>query len=738
MKTNTFTLKLVLTSILFLQSYLFVFSQKQNITLEDIFTKGTFAAKGVQGFTSMKDGKYYCNLDSNQNLVKYEFATGDAIEILVNHDDLKLNANDKPIEISSFEFSDNELKILIPTQVESIYRHSFKAVYYVFDLGKKKLSKPLSDKVMHASFSPDGSKIAYVKENNLFFYDLNRSHEIQITKDGKMNNIINGSTDWVYEEEFAIWKGFFWSPNGDKIAFYRFDESKVKEFEMAIYGTLYPSQTKFKYPKAGEANSVINIYVYDTKSELIAEMETGKEINIYFPRVQWTKDNNKLCIQRLNRLQNKLELLLAEASTGKSSVIYTEENKYYIDITDNLTFLNDGKSFIITSEKDGWNHLYHYDLSGKLIKQITKGNWDVDEFYGVDEKTKTLFYNSAETLKNKKSFNASNERYVYSIGMNGKNKVSISSAKGWNTAIFNSAFTYFLNVSSTLNNPTSYSLYDSKGKQIRVLEDNAKLKEKLKNYNISSAEFFEIKNGYNEELNAWIIKPSNFNPDEKHPVLMYAYNGPGHQLAVDRWFGSNYFWYQMLAQKGYIIVCVDGRGTGFRGEEFKKCTYKQLGKFEIEDQIAAAKELGKLSYVDASRIGFWGWSFGGYMASLAISKGADIFKSAISVAPVTNWRYYDNIYTERYMQIPQTNGDSYDSNSPINHVEKIKGNYLIIHGTADDNVHFQNTVEMLDAMIKKGVKYDSEFYPNKNHGIGGSKTRLHLYDRMTRFILEKL
>jgi dipeptidyl-peptidase-4 len=605
-------------------------------------------------------------------------------------------------------------------------------------LTKKKLSKPVSEKIMHASFSPDASKIAFVKENNLFYYDLNRMQEVQITKDGKMNNIINGSTDWVYEEEFAIWIAFFWSPKGDKIAFYRFDESKVKEFEMAIYGSLYPSQTKFKYPKAGEANSIINIYVYDTKSELIAEMETGKETDVYYPRMQWTKDNNKLCIQRLNRLQNKLEFLIADANSGKSNVIYTEENKNYVEITDNLYFLKDGKSFIISSERDGWNHLYHYDISGKLIKQITKGNWDVDVFYGVDEKTKTLFYNSPELMIGKKTMNASNERYVYSIGMNGKNKVSISNAKGWNTAIFNSAFTYFLNVSSTLNNPSSYALYDAKGKQIRVLEDNAKLKEKLKNYNINNAEFFDIKNSYNEELNAWIIKPSNFSADKKYPVLMYAYNGPGHQLAVDRWMGSNYFWYQLLAQKGYVVVCVDGRGTGFKGEEFKKCTYKQLGKFEIEDQIYVAKELAKLSYVDASRIGFWGWSFGGYMAGLAISKGADVFKSAISVAPVTNWRYYDNIYTERYMRTPQENGESYDSNSPINHVEKIKGNYLIIHGTADDNVHFQNTVEMLDAMIKKGVKYDSEFYPNKNHGIGGSKTRLHLYERMTRFILEKL
>ena len=700
------------------------------ITLEDIFSKGVFQSKGVSGFTSLNDGRYYCNLDDKQNILKYEFVTGKCIDTLVKHQDV-INANGgNAIDLYNFHFSDDESQLLIGTESESIYRHSSRNVYYVYNLKTQKLVKPINEKVGYTAFSPDGNKIAYVKNNDLYYYDLRFSKEERITKDGKVNQIINGGTDWVYEEEFAIWKGFFWSPQSDKIAYYRMDESKVPEYEMAMYGTLYPKQSKFKYPKAGEANSLVNVYVYDLKSELIAEMETGKESDIYLPRVQWTLDNNTLCIQRMNRLQNKLELLLANTQTGKSNVVYTETNKYYIDITDNLTFLKDGKTFLMSSERDGFNHLYLFDLKGKMLKQLTKGNFDVDDFLGVDEKNKCIWFSSSEIN--------STERYIYCVGLNGKNKKQITLSKGWHSAMFNSDYTYFLDIVSTLNTPSEYSLLNREGKLVRVLEDNNALKAKMAGYGLSMARFSTLKNEAGNDMNMFTIMPSNFDSTKKYPVLMYVYGGPGSQTVMNRWAGGNYFWYQLLAQKGYIIVSVDGRGTGFKGEEFKKCTYLNLGKFEIEDQIFAAKQLARFSYVDPERIGIWGWSFGGYMAGLGISKGNDIFKSAISVAPVTNWRYYDNIYTERFMRTPKENGDNYDSNSPINHVEKIKGNYLLIHGTADDNVHFQNTVEMVDMMIKKGVRFDSEFYPNKNHGISGGKTRIHLYDRMTRFILEKL
>lgn len=702
----------------------------QQITLDDIWLKNAYAAKGVAGFKSLKDGRYYCALDERQNLLRYEFATGNVVDTIIRMADIKAANQGTALNLYSFEFSSNEHKILIPSETESIYRHSTKSIYYVYDLQLKKLLKLSNDKVMYATFSPDETKVAFVKDNNLFFFDLNRLTETQITKDGKYNHIINGATDWVYEEEFAVYQGFSWSPASDKIAFYRFNESNVKEFEMTMYGTLYPQQEKFKYPKAGEANSVVGILVYDLPSELIAEMDCGKETDIYLPRMQFTKDNNTLCIQRLNRLQNKLELLLANASTGKSNVIYTETNKYYIDIHNNLTFLNNGKEFIFTNERDGFHHLYLYNINGKLVRQITRGNFDIDAFYGYDEKSKRLFFTSSEE--------GATERYVYSIDISGKNKRKLTPAKGWNTAQFNSNFTYFLNVSSTLNTPPVYALYNQNGQMVRMLEDNKVLIEKLKSLKIAPAKFSTINNELGQPLNMFTIKPANFDSTKKHPVLMYVYGGPGSQTVMNRWSGANYFWYQMLAQQGYIVVSVDGRGTGFRGEQFKKCTYLNLGKLEIEDQIYVATQLGKMPFVDASRIGIWGWSFGGYMASLGISKGANVFKAAIAVAPVTNWRYYDNIYTERFMRTPQENGKNYDDNSPINHVEKIKGNYLIVHGTADDNVHFQNAVEMVDAMIKKGVKFDSEFYPNKNHGIGGARARHHLYERMTRFLLEKL
>jgi dipeptidyl-peptidase-4 len=695
---------------------------QQNITLEDIWSKGTFAGKGVSGFNSMKDGRYYSAQDENDNIIRYSFATGQLVDTLVKSSELGLND-------FNYTWSNDESKLLLQTRFKQIYRHSFSAIVYVYDIKLKKLVQPISEAVMLAELSPDASKMAYVRDQNLFCYDLKTQIEKQITTDGKVNSIINGSTDWVYEEEFALSKGFYWNGDGSKIAFYRFDESDVKEFVMTLFGKLYPEEYKFKYPKAGEANSVIELYSYDVASGKKTKLDIGSETDIYIPRIHWTQKHNILCVQRMNRLQNKMELLLTNSETGTNQIIYTEENKAYIDVPE-LTFLSDGKTFILNSEKSGWNHLYQYDLSGKLLRQITQGNWDVDQFYGLNEKKKTIYVSTSEIH--------SAERYVYAISLDGKSKTKLTERKGWNSATFNSDYTYFLQNNSSINTPSYYALCDITGKELRVLEDNKSLSETISAYKIAKAEMTSFKNAYGEELNAFVMKPLNFDATQKYPVLMYVYGGPGHQLAVNRWMGSNYFWYQLLAEKGYMIVCVDGRGTGFKGEVFKKSTYLQLGKYEIEDQIYIAKELGKLPYVDASRIGIWGWSFGGYMASLGISKGANVFKTAIAVAPVTNWRYYDNIYTERFMRTPQENGKGYDDNSPINHIGKIKGNYLIIHGTADDNVHFQNAVEIINAMVQKNIRFDSEYYPNKNHGISGGKTRLHLYDKMTRYILENL
>ncbi len=698
----------------------------KQISLEDIWVKGTYAPKFVAGFQSLNDGRFYCATDAQQNLLRFNLVSGKLVDTILSQSVIEQLNNGNSIDLDDVTFSADEQKVLIGTQVESIYRHSSKGVYYVYDIKAKKLVLPTKNQILYPDFSPNGNLLAYVKDNNLFVYDLIRQTETQLTTDGKPNQIINGGTDWVYEEEFAIWKGFAWNALGNKIAFYRFDESNVKEYSMPIYGKLYPENTAFKYPKAGESNSMVQVFVADVLTGLLSEMEVGKETDQYLPRIQWVNSLNKLAIQRLNRLQNKLEVLLAEPENGRSSVIYTETNSRYIDIPEQLTFIDNGKSFLITSEKSGYNHLYQFNLKGKLIKQITSGNWDLTDFYGYNEQTKQVFYASAQE--------GAENRAIYAQSLNGKTKLKLASEKGWNSAAFNKDFTYFLHTYSTINTAPVYAIRDSKGTFVRNIETNEGLQNALKNAQISKASFQIFTTTSGQHLTGFTILPTAFDPTKKYPLLMYVYGGPGSQTVMNRWFGSNYLWFQHLAQKGFIVVSVDGRGTGFKGEDFKKCTYLNLGKYEIQDQIEVAEKLARLPYVDTTRIAIWGWSFGGYMSSLGISKGAHVFKKAIAVAPVTNWRYYDNIYTERFMRTPQENGANYDDNSPINHVEKITGKYLLIHGTADDNVHFQNSVELIDQMIKNGIRFDSEMYPNKNHGIGGSKYRLHLYKRMTDFL----
>ncbi len=702
---------------------------QKKITLEDIFLNNTFRMNTVSGFVPSADGENYYNYEGDDTLfvVKYSYKTGVKVQTVFNPFDLGLGQAGASY---GYEFSADETKILISIATEYIYRHSTRSNYYVWDLKEKKAYPVAAEKVMYASFSPDGNKIAYVKDNNLYYTDYKSGQTRQITTDGKEDAIINGGVDWVYEEEFTMSKGFDWNANGTKIAFYRFDESRVKKFSMDMYGSLYPSQDVFKYPKAGEANSIVDVKIYDLATNNTTDLDEGSQNDQYIPRIKWTTDANVLSFQRLNRHQNKFELLAADATTGSIRTLYSEENKYYIDINDNLTFLADGKQFIITSEKDGYNHLYLYGMDGKEVRQLTKGTWEVDGFLGYDAKKKLLYFTSTEI--------SPTERYLYSIGIDGKNKKQITKNKGYHMITFNPTYTYYMDMESALGVPYTQAIWNNKGELVRELANNKDLAAKMTEYGFAPAEFATLTTSENVELNYWMIKPANFDPNKKYPLLMFVYGGPGSQQTVNRWGGSNYLWYQYLAQQGYVIACVDNRGTGGRGEEFKKMTYQQLGKYETIDQIEAAKFFGKQNFIDASRIGIWGWSYGGYMSSLCISKGADVFKAAVAVAPVTNWRYYDNIYTERFMRTPAENGAGYDDNSPINHVNKIKGNYLIIHGTADDNVHFQNTVEMVNAMINAGVKFDSEFYPNKNHGIGGKMTRYHLFSRITAFVLEKL
>lgn len=705
---------------------------QQKITVEAIFN-GEFSAKGMDKLQSMQNTNQYTVLDydrtsRNMQIDLFDFATLKKVSTLIDtKNQSKLTGG-----IQSYSFSSDEKMILIANNTTPIYRHSFTADYFLYNIETKELNKVL-EQVQEPTFSPDGKKIAYAKGNNLFIYDIASLSNTQITSDGNKNSIINGITDWVYEEEFAFVRAFDWSKDSKKIAFIRFDESQVPEFSMSIFKKdLYPKTETFKYPKAGEKNSLVSLHLYDVNAKSIKKVDLSQYNDFYIPRIKWTNDANVLSAKILNRHQDNLDLLFVDGTTAATKVVLNEKEKSYIDFidTDNLTFIKDN-SFIWTSEKDGFNHIYLYDKTGKLKNQVTKGNWEVTSYYGFDEKTKTVFYQSTES--------GSINRAVYKISLDGKNKVKLSQQVGTNAATFSPDFKYFINSLSTSTQPTIYTLNDWKtGKQIQVIENNEALATKLKGYDLPQKEFFVLKTEKGNELNAWIIKPTDFDINKKYPVFMFQYSGPGSQQVDNKWNTANDYWFMMLAQQGYIVACVDGRGTGFKGAYFKKVTYKQLGKYEVEDQIDAAKVIGNYSYVDKSRIGIWGWSYGGFMSSNCILKGNDVFKMAIAVAPVTNWRFYDSVYTERYMQTPQENPSGYDDNSPINFAEKLKGKYLLIHGSSDDNVHVQNSMQMMEALIQSNKQFDSQIYPDKDHGIRGGKTRIQLFNKMTTFIQNNL
>ncbi len=703
---------------------------QQKLTLEEIWG-GAFRTKGMDELNAMKNTNQYTvlNFDRNSKTTQidlFDYATLNKVTTLIDTKDFAALTS-----IDSYTFDQAEKKILIATNTESIFRRSFTANYFVYDIAAKKLSKFTDKAIQEPTFSSDGTKVAYAFENNLFVFDLLLNKETQITSDGKKNSIINGITDWVYEEEFAFVRAFDWNANGTKIAFIRFDETDVPKFSMDMYNQgLYPTQSVFKYPKAGEKNAEVSLHIYDVAAAKTQKIDLSNYTDFYIARLKWTNDQNVLSAQIINRHQDNLDVLFVDGNSGSKKVILNEKDKAYVDVTDNLTFLKDN-SFIWTSEKDGFNHIYYYDKTGKLKNQVTKGNWDVTTYYGFDEKNKTIYYQSVE--------NGSINRDVYSISIDGKSKKRLSLKIGTNNATFSPNFQYFINTYSSATSAPYYSLNDSKTSQeIKKIQSNEAVEEKLAKYNVASKEFSTITTEKGHILNTWMIKPKDFDPNKKYPVFMFQYSGPGSQQVDNAWNGTDDYWFMMLAQKGYIVACVDGRGTGFKGAEFKKCTQKELGKYEVEDQIDAAKVFGKYTFVDKSRIGIFGWSFGGFMAANCVFQGADVFKSAIAVAPVTSWRYYDSIYTERYMQTPQENASGYDNNSPITHVNKLKGNFLLIHGTADDNVHVQNTMKMVEALIQANKQFDWAIYPDKNHGIYGGKTRLQLYTKMTNFILEKL
>lgn len=730
MNKTFYTLLLALSLFSFTQ----VQAQKKEVTLEDIWYKGTFREKTPASFHPWHDGKQYLQYvaegkDSEKGFWLFDFESGKRNKLLISEADL-VNALGKEAPGSSddVEWNSSGTRFMMATHSKPIYRHSMVADYVVYDVATKKVW-PVSDNgaQQEATFSPDGNSVAFVRENNLFVKDLISGKETQITKDGKRNEIINGIPDWVYEEEFSFSRAFEWSSDSKRIAWIRFDESKVPMYTLQYFDGLYPSNYEYKYPKVGENNAVVSVWVYDLSVQSSKEMKVAKEDH-YIPRINW-RNATELCVMRMNRLQNELELLLCNVSDGNTKTLLTEKNPYYIEIEDQLTFLKDG-SFLWVSMLDGFNHIYHYDAQGKLIRQITQGNWDVKKCYGIDEKNKIVYYQSAEL--------SPLERHVFSIKLDGSSKKNLNPKGGFHTATFNSSFTYFLHVVSDVNSPRRYSVCKADGKVLRVLEDNAALKSLISEYNVASREYISCKTPEGVTLNGWMMKPSQFDPNKKYPVLMHVYGGPGDQQVLNSWGGSRDLNLNYLCQKGYIIVCFDNRGSGSRGQEFLKCTYKKLGYFESNDQIDAARYLQTLPYVDGNRIGIMGWSFGGFMSTLCLERGNTVFKTAVAIAPVTDWRFYDSIYTERYMQTDKENKSGYDMTSPLKLADRIKGNYLLIHGMADDNVHYQNTAEMIKALYKNNVVFTQMTFPDKNHGIYGGNTRLYLYTQVFDYLLKNL
>lgn len=701
------------------------------ISVEDLYQKGTFRQNSVLGIVSMNDGVHYTNLSMARNAItKYSYETGEKLETIFKSADFKMEVIDW---ILDYEFSADESKILLSFQYEPVYRHSFKAEYLIYDIAAKTLTR-LSEngKQQLASFSPDGNKIAFVRDNNIYVKDITveNASEIQLTNDGKWNKIINGAPDWVYEEEFSYSKAYDWSADSKNIAFLKTDETDVKMFSFPRYGDLYPENYDYKYPKAGEDNSKVSLHIVNIETKATIKAEMGDLNDMYIPRLMFTKDANTLAAVKMNRLQNKYELFAINATTGKSEVILTLTDPKYIEINDDLTFLDDNKHFVYSHEADGYRHLYLYDMKGNVVKQLTSGNWEVTAFYGVDEANKKVYFQAAKS--------SPLNREIYSVSLDGSNMQLLTERSGTNEATFSNGFKFFINDWSDANTPGITTLCNNTGKLIRELEVNKSLNKKItEDYKFTKKEFFTFKTEDGTELNGWMIKPAKMKGGKKNPVFMYVYGGPGSQTVTNSW-DRDMGWWQLLAQRGYIIVSVDNRGTGARGKEFRQITYEQLGKYEILDQIAAAKHLSTLKYVDSKRIGIFGWSYGGYMSTLCMTLGAEWFKLGIAVAPVSNWRYYDSVYTERYNGLPQDNADGYDKNSPINHVKMMKGKYLLVHGTADDNVHFQNSVDLVDKLVEADVTFETMYYPNKDHGIYGGNTRNHLYKKMTNFVLNNL
>lgn len=704
-------------------------AQTESITLEKIW-EGYYHPDSMEALQSLPQSDAYVVLEKDSDILQvnvYDYATQSKQFTAFSNEKYK-----EIQDISAIRFSQDEKKLIIETEAVPIYRHSQMAKAYVYDLQSKALIPISNQLIQEPTFNPQATKVAYVLDNDIYIFDIASKKTIRVTNDGKKNEIINGITDWVYEEEFSFVRAFEWNSTGTNLAYLKFDESEVPEFSMDIYGTdLYPRQEKIKYPKAGEKNATVALYLYDIENGKTSDLGIKSTENLeYIPRLKWSKNPHLLVVQTLNRHQNDLQLVAVDTKKATKKNILEEKDPAYVEVVDDWIFLEDN-SFIWSSEQSGFKHLYHYAIDGTLINRITKGEWEVTSFYGYNPKNQKVYYQSTEP--------DSKRRGVYEISIDGTHKKALSKRLGTNSATFSPSFAYFINAYSSANTPPIYEMLETHRLSLKkVLIDNQTLKNRWQSNDLPTKEFFDVKIPTGEELNAYIIKPPHFDESKKYPLLMYQYSGPGSQQVYDSWLSYDDYWHFALAQKGYVVVCVDGRGTGYKGAKFKKATQFQLGKLELEDQNYVANVLKQKPYIDPNRVGIWGWSFGGFMSSNALFQHPETFKTAIAVAPVTNWRFYDSVYTERYMTTPLENPQGYDQNSPITYAGELRGNYLLVHGTADDNVHVQNSMVLINQLVHQNKSFDWLIYPDKNHGIYGGATRLQLFKKMTDFIENNL
>jgi dipeptidyl-peptidase-4 len=700
----------------------------KKIGLSDI-VNGVFRQEtNVGEMRSSPDGRHYTAMNKERTMIiKYSYLTGEPVETLFDVKNVRECTFD---DFEDYIIASTGHHILIIREKEPLYRHSFRASVYDYDVRRRRVG-PLNesgDKIMIPVFSPDGRMCAYVEENNIRIKKFDYDTDVQVTEDGEINKIINGATDWVYEEEFSVTNLMAWSPDSEYLAYVRFDETEVPEYAMAVYGgSYYPYERRFKYPKAGENNSKVTLHAYCVETKDIKTLKTPVDGDSYIPSIRFTSEPSQLAVMTLNRQQNVFNLYYANPKSGVFKLIMQDENKAYIDSdwTGAIRFSESG--FLYVSEQDGYAHIYQYSPTGVLQRQVTSGNWDVTRLIGKDEATGAIYYESAEESPLRRS--------VYSIDAKGE-KTRLSTQQGTNSASFSASYAYYVNHFSNVNTPARISVHETKtGRELRVLRDNSALQDKLSGYAFSPKEFTTIVTATGEELNAWIVKPANFSESKKYPVVMFQYSGPNSQSVLDR-FGMD--WEQYLAANGFVCVCVDGRGTGARGEAFRKCTYMRMGDLESRDQVAAAVALSKLPYIDKGRIAIWGWSFGGYNVLMAMSVGNGVFKAGIAVAPPADWRYYDTVYTERYMRTPKENKKGYDETSPIKRAKDLQGRLLLVHGTADDNVHFKQSMDYAEALVQAGKQFEMQVYRDRDHGIYGGNTRMHLYTRMSEFLFNNL